>query len=82
MFIEDPTVSVDRNHFECGVRPVPMGRRTWLFARMELGARRMVVIQSLLATCRLQEVDAYAYLVDVLQRVGQHFAKRTFKKVR
>ena len=27
---------------------------------------------SLIATCRLHDIDPYAYLVDVLQRVGQH----------
>ena len=30
------------------------------------------VVQSLLATCRLHDVDPYDYFVDVLQRVGQH----------
>ncbi len=38
----------------------------------ELGAERIGVVQSLLATCRLHGVDAYTYLVDVLQRVGEH----------
>jgi hypothetical protein len=33
------------------------------------------VIQSLLATCRLQGVDPYTYLVDVLQRIATHPAK-------
>ena len=33
------------------------------------------VIQSLLVTCRLQGIDPYLYLVDVLQRVSQHPAK-------
>ena len=33
-------------------------------------------MQSLLVTCRLHRVDPYAYLVDVLQRVGQHPASR------
>ena len=33
------------------------------------------MIQSLLVNCKLQGVDPYAYLVDVLQRVGQHPAK-------
>ena len=28
--------------------------------------------QSLIVTCRLQDIDPYDYLVDVLQRVGQH----------
>ena len=32
-------------------------------------------MQSLIATCRLQKVDPYEYLVDVLQRVGSHPAK-------
>ena len=34
------------------------------------------VIQSLLVTCKLPGVNPYANLVDVLQRVGQHPAKR------
>ena len=33
-------------------------------------------MQSLIATCRLHEIDPYTYLVDVLQRVGQHPATR------
>ncbi len=32
----------------------------------------MGIVQSLLVTCRLHEVDPYDYLIDVLQRVGQH----------
>lgn len=33
-------------------------------------------MQSLLTTCRLQGVDPYTYLVDVLQRVALHPASR------
>lgn len=39
----------------------------------------MGVIQSLLVTCKLHNVDPYTYLVDVLQRVGQHPAKRVIE---
>ena len=48
------------------------------YAAYEAYAKRqgIGVIQSLLATCKLQGVDPYAYLVNVLQRVGQHPAKR------
>ena len=38
----------------------------------ELGAERVGQIQSLIATCRLHEVDPYVYLVDVLQRIEIH----------
>lgn len=75
-FLEDPAVPVDTNHLERGLRPIPTGRRNWLFAWTEMGARRVGAIQSLLVTCRLQGVDPHPYLVDVLQRVGQHPAKR------
>ena len=32
----------------------------------------MATIQSLLVTCKLQGVNPYTYLVDVLQRVSQY----------
>ena len=76
VFLEDPGVAIDTNHLERGLRPIPMGRRNWLFAWTELGARRVGAIQSLLATCQLQDVNPYIYLVDVLQRIDRHPARR------
>ena len=32
----------------------------------------MRIVQSLIVTCRLHAIDVYTYLVNVLQRVGQH----------
>ena len=60
---------------ERALRPIPMGKRNWLFTSTEVGARRVGVIQSLIITCRLHNVDPYTYLVDVLQRIGEHRAK-------
>jgi len=42
----------------------------------ELGARYVGVVQSLIVTCRLHQIDPYDYLDDVLQRVGQHPASQ------
>ena len=47
-------------------------RKNWLFCWTEVGAECVGIFQSLLATCRLQGVDPYTYLVDVLQRVEDH----------
>ena len=55
---------------------MPMGRRSWLFCWTELGAKQVGIIQSLIVTCRLHGIDPYTYLIDVLQRVGQHPASR------
>jgi len=76
VFLADPEVPIDTNHLERGLRPIPMGRRNWLFAWTEIGAERIGVIQSLLVTCRLQGVDPYTYLVDVLQRISEHPASQ------
>ena len=71
-FLEYPDVPIDTNHLERLIRPIAMGRKNWLFCWTELGAHYVGVFQSLLATCRLQGVHPYTYLVDVLQRVDDH----------
>jgi transposase len=76
VFLADPAVAIDTNHLERALRPIPMGKKNWLFAWTEIGAERVGVIQSLLVTCRLQGVNPYTYLVDVLQRISVHPANR------
>jgi transposase len=72
VFLADPEVPIDTNHLEREIRTIAVGRRNWLFCWPEVGARHVGLIQSLLASCRLQGVDPYVYLIDVLQRVDTH----------
>ena len=76
VFLADPGVPIDTNHLERSLRVIPTGKKNWLFCWTEVGAERVGIIQSLLVTCRLQGVDPYTYLVDVLQRIGVHPASR------
>ena len=76
VYLSDPDVPIDTNHLERTLRVIPMGRKAWLFCWTEIGAELVGIIQSLLTTCRLQGVDPYTYLVDVLQRVADHPASR------
>jgi transposase len=75
VFLEYPDVPIDTNHLEREIRPIALGRKNWNFCSTELGAKYVGIIQSLLATCRVQGVDPYTYLVDVLQRIETHPAK-------
>jgi len=75
VYLGDPDVPIDTNHLERALRVIPMGRKNWLFNWTEVGARHVGIIQSLLTTCRLHDVDPYTYLVDVLQRVALHPAR-------
>jgi transposase len=72
VFLGNADVAIDTNHLERTLRPIPMGRKNWLFCWTELGAERVGQIQSLITTCVLQEVNPYVYLVDVLQRIATH----------
>ena len=79
VFLDDPAVAIDTNHLERALRPIPLGKRNWLFASSEVGAQRVGIIQSLLVTGRLHGVDAYTDLVDVLQRISMHPANRAIE---
>lgn len=72
VFLEDPDVQPDTNHLERTLRPIPMGRKNWNFCWTELGAEHVGIIQSLISTCKLHDINPYTYLVDVLQRVSSH----------
>ena len=76
VYLTDPDVPIDTNHLERALRAIPMGRKNWMFCWTELGAKHVGIMQSLIVTCRLHQIDPYDYLVDVLQRVGQHPASQ------
>ena len=62
VYLDDPEVPIDTNHLERALRPIPMGRRNWLFCWSEVGAEAVAILQSLIVTCRLHDIDPYEYL--------------------
>ena len=70
VYLSDSAVPIDTNHLERALRPIPMGRKNWLFCWTEVGAEYVGKIQSLLVTCRLHGINPYTYFFDVLQRVA------------
>jgi len=58
-------------------RPVPLGRKTGLFAWTGPSTRQIGVAQSLIITCGwLHHIRPWDDLVDVLRRVDEHPALR------
>jgi hypothetical protein len=64
-----PTVPLDTNHLEREIRAIALGRRNWLFCWTEVGAQYVGIVQSLIASCRLQGIDPDRDPVDVRQRI-------------
>jgi len=76
VFLEDPDVPLDTNHLERQIRAIPMGKKNWMFCWTELGAEHVGLIQSLISTCKLHDINPQVYLTDVLQRISVHPASR------
>ena len=68
-FLHDGRVELDTNPVERAIRPVALGRKNHLFAGSDGGGARWAVLCSLIETCKLNGVEPYAYLTDVLTRM-------------
>ena len=75
-YVEHGDLPIDNGRSERELRAVAIGRKNWTFAGSDVGAQRAATIYSLLASCRRQQVDSFAYLRDLLQRLPTHPAER------
>jgi transposase len=69
MYIEDGRLEVDNNLVENLIRPVALERKNYMFAGSHAGAKRAAIVYSLLGSCKLQNINPYDYLIDILQRL-------------
>jgi transposase len=69
LFLEDGRVDLDNNPVERAIRPIALGRKNHLFAGSDGGADRWAIVCSLIETAKLNKVEPFAYLRDVLQRM-------------
>lgn len=76
-FLDDGRIELDTNPVERAIRPVALGRKNHLFAGSDGGGHRWAVICSLIETAKLNSVEPYAWLSDVLTRMVEgHPASR------
>jgi transposase len=68
-FLDDGRIEIDSNVVERSIRPIALNRKNALFAGSDGGAEHWAVIASLIETCKLNTIDPYAYLSDVISRI-------------
>ena len=68
-YLDDGALPIDNNWLENRIRPIALGRANWLFAGSARAGRRAAVVMSLIQSARLNGLDPYAYLRDVLERL-------------
>ena len=69
LFLDDGRVDLDNNPVERAIRPIALGRKNHLFAGSDGGADRWAIICSLVEPAKLNAVEPFAYLRDILQRM-------------
>jgi len=67
-FLTNARLDLDNNIIERSIRPIAIGRKNWMFAGSEEGARRAALLMSLVGSCKLLGIDPAEYLGDVLLR--------------
>lgn len=70
-FLEDGALQLDNNRAERALRQVAVGRKNWLFAGSDAGAKRAATIYSIVVTCWMNKIDPFAYMRDVMPRLAQ-----------
>ncbi len=70
-YVEDGDLSIDNNFAERAMRPIAIGRKNWLFVGSERAGQRAAVLASLVASCKNNLVEPWAYLKDVFTRMAK-----------
>jgi len=71
-YCESGILVPDNNILERQIRPIAKGRDAYLFVAAERAGHVAATLYSLIGTCKLNGIEPYAYLKDVLQRLPQH----------
>ncbi len=71
-YLDDGAAPIDNNWVENQIRPWALGRSNWLFAGSLRSGKRAAAIMSLVQTAKMNGLEPYAYLKDVLNRLPSH----------
>lgn len=71
-YTTDACLRIDNNLVENAIRPVAIGRKNYLFAGSHNGARRAAMLYSFLETCKMNKVNPFEWLRDVLTKIPDH----------
>lgn len=75
-YLEDGRLRPDNNLAENAIRPLALGRKNWLFAASDRGARATALYLGLIQSCKAFSVNPWEYFNDMLRRIMIHPVNR------
>jgi transposase len=70
-YLDDGDLSIDNNRAERAMRPLAIGRKNWLFVGSPRAGDRAAILASLVASCKDNGVEPWAYLRGVFARMAR-----------
>jgi transposase len=74
-YTEHGGLDIDNNRAERLIKPIVVGRNNWTFAGSHKGAEKAAIFYSLIETAKLNGLNPYEYIEDILSRIGNHKMK-------
>jgi len=71
-YLDDGRLKPDNNTAENAIRPLALGRKNWMFAGSERGARATALFLGLIQSCKACDVNPWEYFNDMLRRIMSH----------
>ena len=71
LFLDDGRIEMDTNPVENQIRPLTLTRKNALFAGHDEGGRSWARIASLIATCKINSVEPYAWMTKTLEAIAK-----------
>jgi len=68
---DDGVLAIDNNLAERAMKIPAIGRKNWLFVASKTGGDRAVILFSLIASCKANQVEPFAYLKSLFQTLAE-----------
>jgi transposase len=70
VFLSRGDLPIDNGPSERAVRDLAIGRNNWMTVGSDEGGKRMAMLYSIIATCKINGIDIPQYLSDILMRLA------------
>jgi transposase len=69
-FLDRSDLPIDNGASERIIRDLAIGRKNWMHVMSDEGGKRMAILYSIIATCKMNNINPEEYLNDVLMRIA------------
>ncbi|MCP4141336.1 MAG: IS66 family transposase, partial [Chloroflexi bacterium] len=78
-YIDDGRFRIDNNPIENTIRPIALGRKNYLFARSHDPAQHAAIIYSLLASCKMNNIESHKWLKKNLSKIPDYSENQLYR---